>query len=369
MNLDDAMMRRAIRAARHGRPSPNPHVGAVLVRGTRVLSTGYHRRAGEAHAEVMALTRGSGRTRGATMYVTLEPCNHFGRTGPCTEAIERAGVRRVVIGTRDPAPHVPGAVERLRRGGIEVRVGVRQTECRHLVGDFATHIIEKRPYVTVKTASTLDGRSAARSGDARWITGMAARREVHRLRDRSDAVLTGVGTVLADNPQLTVRHVRGRDPLRAVLDSRLRTPANAALFQSGGPVIIFHGKRAPKARKNALVRAGAELVPVPEDRAGLRLRAVLRALAKRDVVRLLVEAGPTLNGALLERKLVDRWLAFIAPSLLGDEQGLPIARGRHVMKMSRALRLASPTLRRVGEDAIFEGYLTDVNRFFSKVGA
>jgi len=356
LELDQRMMGRALRVASNGRPSPNPHVGAVLVRRAKVLATGYHRRAGEAHAEVAALDKAGRRARGATLYVTFEPCNHWGRTGPCTEAIINSGVARVVIGCRDPAPHVPGAVRRLRRAGIEVTVGVRKQEAQRLIADFTKHFTSGIPYVTVKAAVTLDGRTATRGGDSKWITGEAARRHAHRMRDRSDAVMVGVGTVLADDPSLTVRHVRGRDPLRAVVDGRLRTPPSAKVLR-GGETILYHGPRVGRARRRALLAAGAELVEVRTSGAGLDLRSVLEDLGNRDVVRLLVEGGPRLHGALLGAGLADRAAVFVAPRILGDPEALPLAFGPPKEHMAGAWQLTDARIQSIGEDVLFVGEL------------
>jgi diaminohydroxyphosphoribosylaminopyrimidine deaminase/5-amino-6-(5-phosphoribosylamino)uracil reductase len=356
--LDRAMMRLALREGARGRPSPNPHVGAVIAKGSRILSTGFHPKAGERHAEVVALEAAGRAARGATLYVTFEPCNHFGRTPPCTDAIVRAGIARVVIGCADPAPHVPGATKKLRKAGIEVTLGVRRDEAERLVADFAKHIRTGLPFVTLKAAVTLDGRTATRSGDSKWITGPVARRHAHRMRDASDAVLVGVGTVLADDPELTVRHVRGRDPLRAVVDSRLRTPKTAKLLRaSSRPPILFCSERAPKARRRALEKAGAEIVPVRAGPGGIDLGAVLRELGRRDVVRLLVEGGAKVHGTFLDQALADRAGVFVAPRILGDAGGLPLALGRAVERMSEAWRLESPEVRRFGEDLYVEGEL------------
>ena len=358
--LDRTMMKVALREGRRGRPSPNPHVGAVVARGGRVIATGYHRKAGEAHAEVAALARAGAKARGATLYVTLEPCNHFGRTPPCTDAILDADIARVVVGYRDPAPHVRGAVRKLRRAGIEVALGVLENEARALVADFEKHITTGLPFVTLKAAVTLDGRIATRTGDSKWITGERARREAHRMRTRADAVLVGVGTVLADDPALTVRHVRGRDPLRVVLDTQLRTPPDAALLRqrSAEKTLVVHGPNAPSRRRRALARAGAELLEVRTSRDGhLDLRAALRELGRRDVVRVLVEGGATVHGAFLDAGLADRAAVFVAPTILGDREAIPMAAGRGRDRIASAWRLAEPTVRRLAEDVLIEGDL------------
>ncbi len=355
--VDDRMMGLALREGAKGRPSPNPHVGAVLAKRGRVVSKGYHARAGRAHAEVMAIERAGRAAKGATLYVTLEPCNHHGRTGPCTEAIIEAGITRVVIGARDPAPHTKGSVRKLRRAGIEVQVGVRREEAQRLIAAFSKHVRTGRPHITLKAAVTLDGRIATTRGDSKWITGPKARRHAHRLRVQSDAVMVGVGTVLADDPLLTVRHVRGRSPLRVVVDGRLRTPPDARLLDDGAPTLIFHGERAAKARAKKLEKAGAELVAVRRREGRLDLTAVLDELGRRDVLRLLVEGGGTLHGALLDAGLADRVAIFVAPLILGAADGVSLAMGGEKDAITEAKRLKSPTMRRFGDDILVEGEL------------
>ncbi len=363
--LDRRMMDLALRTGARGRPSPNPHVGAVVARGGEVIATGYHEKAGQAHAEVMALGRAGRRARGATLYVTFEPCNHFGRTPPCTEAIVRAGISRVVVGCPDPAPHVPGATRKLRRAGIDVTVGVERERARALIADFEKHITTGLPFVTLKAAVTLDGRIATRTGDSRWITGERARKEAHRLRDRSDAVLVGVGTLLADDPSLTVRHVRGRDPLRAVVDTRLRTRPDARILtqSSKAATLLFHGPGASAARRRVLDRAGAELVEVPVGPHGhVDLHAVLRDLGRRGVVRLLVEGGASVHGALLAEGLCDRAAVFVAARILGDPEAVPLACGPRVDRVSEAFRVRDPEVRRLGDDVLIRGDLVRAER-------
>ncbi len=272
-----------------------------------------------------------------------------------------AGFRRVVIGALDPAPHVPGAVDRLRAAGIEVRHGVLERECRALVADFAKHIKTKLPYVVLKSAVTLDGRMATRTGDSKWITGEAARTEAHRLRDRADGVLVGIGTVLADDPWLNVRHVPGVDPVRIVLDRTLRTPESAkVLTASGGACWIVHGSSAPKERRDALARAGALLLEVAEseeDPPRLVMEDVLRALGEREIVRLLVEGGPQVHGTLLDQGLADRAEIFVAPRILGDGRAPGLAMGRGSDRMAGAWRVDDPVVRRLGDDVWISGEL------------
>jgi diaminohydroxyphosphoribosylaminopyrimidine deaminase/5-amino-6-(5-phosphoribosylamino)uracil reductase len=349
--FDLRMMALALRLGERGRTSPNPHVGAVLARQGEVIATGYHHRAGEAHAEIDALRKIGGRAEGATLYVTLEPCNHHGRTGPCAEALVASGVWRVVIGCEDRVPGHGGGAERLREAGIHVEVGARRAECEALVADFYKRQLTGLPWVTLKAAVTLDGRMASSSGDSRWISNEASRKHAHRMRDRSDAVLVGVGTVLADDPALTVRHVPGRDPQRVVVDSELHTPVGSRVL----PAWIFHAEDAPAERREALLAAGAQLIAVPRAERGLDLHHVLRELARRDVVRLLVEGGPSLHGALLDAGLVDRVAVFVAPKLLNDPSALPLSIGRARTTMGEALSLRDVTTRRFGDDVLIEG--------------
>jgi diaminohydroxyphosphoribosylaminopyrimidine deaminase/5-amino-6-(5-phosphoribosylamino)uracil reductase len=358
--IDVRMMKRALREARKGHPSPNPHVGAVLARGDEIVSVGHHARCGGPHAEVIAMTRAGKRARGATLYVTVEPCNHVGRTGPCTEAIIAAKVKRVVIGTRDPTRHAARGAARLRRAGVEVTYGVCEVEAEALLMGFAKYILAGVPWVTLKAAVTLDGRIATRSGDSRWITGKLARREAHRLRAEADAVLVGIGTVLADDPALTVRHVRGRQPLRVVVDTKLRTPLDAKLVKDAKtrPTLILHAKDAPQRRQDALRERGVELAKVKRARkGGLDLVAVLRELGSREIVHLLIEGGARVHGALLDAGLADQAAVFVAPRIVGDIAARPLAAGRGRDSIAQAWLFGHTHVRRLGQDLLVEGEL------------
>jgi diaminohydroxyphosphoribosylaminopyrimidine deaminase/5-amino-6-(5-phosphoribosylamino)uracil reductase len=353
---DRAFMGIALRAARSGRPSPNPHVGAVVVKDGAVVAVGHHEKAGLAHAEVDAFAKAGPAARGATLYVTLEPCNHRGRTGPCTDAVLAAGVARVVVGCHDPVH--PGGAERLRAAGVEVEVGVREDEARAVVRDFTKHAATGLPFVTLKVAVTLDGRTATRSGDSRWVTGDEARRHAHVMRDRSDAVLVGIGTVLTDDPRLTVRALPGVDPVRVVLDPELRTPPAAKVIAGGSsaPAVLFHreGVRPPPGLEP---RPGLQLVPVGRVEGGLDLEAVLRELGRRGIVRLLVEGGPRVHGAFLRTGLADRIAVFVAPRIAADPAALPLAAGAPLDLIHGAWELDDLTIERLGKDVLFEGAL------------
>jgi len=357
-------MRTALRLAARGigRTSPNPLVGAVVVnRRGEVLGRGYHARAGEANAEVKALAAAGARARGATLYVNLEPCSHQGKTGPCVRAILDAGVARVVIGMKDPNPLVNGrGIAALRRGGVEVVTGVLEGECQRLNESFCCYMDRRRPFVVFKSAVTLDGHVAARTGDSRWVTGPAALREGHKLRHANDAIAVGVGTVLIDDPTLTCREIRGgRDPIRVVVDSQLRTPTTAkvvaAAANSAAPTWIITTARAPARRAAALQAAGAQVLRLKSRARRVPVTALLERLGREQVTSLLLEGGPTLAGSFWNEGLVDRIVAFVAPKVLGDPAGLPMLAGGAVMAMAAATELDDVTWRKVGQDLMLTG--------------
>ena len=353
--LERDVMTQAIAEARLARPSPNPRVGAAIVRDGKLVALGHHEAAGGPHAEVQAIANAGADAAGATLYVTLEPCNHHGRTGPCTDAILEAGIARVVVGYADPAPHVPAA-DKLRAAGVEVEMGVLEEECAALVVDFEKHIKTGLPYVTLKAAITLDGKIATRTGDSKWITGKEARTEAHRMRADADAILVGIGTVLADDPALTVRHVEGPNPLRVVLDADLRTPEHAAVLGEDADApgtLIFHAEDADEARARSLARPGVELVRVPRAAQGVDLPAVLRALGQRGVLRLLVEGGGHVHGAFLD--LADHAALFVAPRIIGDADALSFAAGAGVESIGQAWQLRDTRVRTVGTDLLVTG--------------
>jgi diaminohydroxyphosphoribosylaminopyrimidine deaminase/5-amino-6-(5-phosphoribosylamino)uracil reductase len=361
MKDDSAWMRLAIREAKkgRGRTAPNPCVGAVIVQEGRMLAKGWHRRAGTPHAEIHALRAAGPAAAGATLYVTLEPCNHHGRTPPCTEAILAAGIGRVVVGMQDPNPVAGGGVDRLASQGLAVTCGVLAEECRRLNRPFSKHISTGLPWVTIKAGISLDGRIAARTGHSRWITGPAARLVAHHLRDRHDAVLVGVGTVLADDPSLTTRLPggRGRDPLRVVLDSRLRTPVGAKMLiqESAAATWIFHGPEADPAAAQALQRAGAALHQVGRAaEGGLDVREVLQTLGRAGILSVLAEGGGMVHGALLRAGLADAAALFVAPILIGGD-GLPLLDILGLDRVEAAPRLREVAHRRLGEDLLIEG--------------
>ncbi|MGM0577481.1 MAG: bifunctional diaminohydroxyphosphoribosylaminopyrimidine deaminase/5-amino-6-(5-phosphoribosylamino)uracil reductase RibD [Myxococcota bacterium] len=357
---DRGWMERALDLARRGRgtTSPNPMVGAVVVRDGVCVGEGFHVRAGGPHAEVHALREAGADARGADMYVTLEPCNHRGRTGPCTEAILRAGVARVILGAGDPNPQVCGSgVARLREGGVEVITGVLAEECHALNEIFEHWITTGRPLVVLKLAATLDGRIAARTGASRWITGPEARREVHRMRARLDAVMVGSGTALADDPRLTARGVddeAGGDPLRIVVDSGLAVPTTARLFEGAGAPGVLVATARPDDDPGAEVRRslGAEVWSLPSPDGRVDVTALIDRLGARiprPVTSVLVEGGSGLATALLRAGRVDRLITFLAPRLMGSD-GVPAVGSLGVDTPDEAPGFVVDRVRRVGAD-------------------
>ncbi len=348
-------MRLALREAEKGigRTSPNPAVGAVLVKNGRVIGRGHHARAGGPHAEVVALRAAGARAEGADLYTTLEPCNHWGKTPPCSLAIVQAGVRRVVVGSRDPNPVVNGrGLARLRRSGVEVVTDVLRDECDALDEHWFRFIKSGRPFVTLKAAITLDGKIATRGGDSRWVTGEAAREEVHRLRDRVDAVLVGASTARADDPLLTTRLAegKGRDPIRVVLDTRLTLPASLKLFH---PKSTARTLVATASRKPHRFDPGVETMRCKTRGRRIDLGDLLVKLAQRGITHLLVEGGAQVHAAFLSAGLVDRVVLFVAPKILvGGKDWLG---GDGPERMADALRLEGVEVRRVGEDLFLTG--------------
>jgi len=357
---DIRWMARALALAARGRglTSPNPMVGALLVRDGTLVAERFHERAGGPHAEAAALAEAGERARGATLYVNLEPCNHVGRTPPCVEAVVRAGVRRVVAATADPNPRVKGGgAAALAAAGVEIVMGCLEHEARELNHVFFTAVERQRPHVTLKWAMTLDGKIAAFDGKSRWITGEPARREVHRLRSRSDAIVTGIGTVLADDPALTVRLELPwpREPYRVVVDSRARLPLDATLLRTGSRarVVVAVGEDAPAPRVAALESSGVTVLQCKSRDGRVDVADVCARLFALDVTAVLLEAGGQLTGAFAQAGLADRVAVFIAPKLLGGT-GAPGPVGGLGLALADALRLTDLTTRPLGDDWLME---------------
>ena len=344
-------MARALGLAERGlfTTTPNPRVGCVIVRNGEVVGEGFHARAGEPHAEANALAAAGERAAGATVYVTLEPCNHHGRTPPCTDALIAARVRRVVAAMGDPNPKVGGeGFARLRAAGVEVASGLLEDEARELNIGFVSRLTRGRPWVRMKIAATLDGRTAAANGQSQWITGEASRRDGHRWRARACAVLTGIGTVKDDNPRLTVREVATpRQPLRVLVDSRLEVPLEARILE-GGSLLVAAASQ-DHARIAALRTKGAEVVVLPNASGKVELAELMRELARRELNEIHVEAGVKLNGSLVAAGVVDELLIYLAPSLLGDG-GNGMFNLPSIARLDQKLPLRLVDVRRIGED-------------------
>ncbi|MFZ1900024.1 MAG: bifunctional diaminohydroxyphosphoribosylaminopyrimidine deaminase/5-amino-6-(5-phosphoribosylamino)uracil reductase RibD [Azonexus sp.] len=349
--VDHGMMARALQLAERGMwtTTPNPRVGCVLTRDGEVIGEGWHEKAGEPHAEVNALRAAGERARGATAYVTLEPCSHHGRTPPCAEALVAAGVSRVVAAMSDPNPLVAGkGLAMLRAAGIEATSGLLENEARELNIGFVSRMTRGRPWLRLKAAASLDGKTALNNGVSQWITGPDARRDGHRWRARACAVLTGIGTVRDDDPQLLVRDVETtRQPLRVVVDSRLETPLSARILQ-GGPVLVAVAVDDEK-RANLLRAAGAEVLLLPNAAGKVELKDLLEELGRRGINEVHAEAGFKLNGSLLREGLVDELLLYLAPCLIGhDASGLFNLPELTSLDGKRLLQIRD--LRQIGED-------------------
>jgi len=364
MTIDEKYMRLALRLAKKGmgRTSPNPLVGAVVVKGKTIVGRGYHHRAGEPHAEVLALRQAGRKGRGATLYLNLEPCAHFGRTPPCTQAILAASIRRVVAGIKDPNPVVSGrGIRQLRRGGVTVDVGILREECQELNGPFSKFITTGEPFVTLKAAISLDGKVATRSGDSRWVSSQASRNYVHRLRQAMDAVMVGIGTVLKDDPLLTVRLPGGKkphQPLRVVVDSRLRIPLHSQLVRTARlyPTLIATTRAASSSRRKWLAQANVEVLILENDAQGhVSLKALMKELARRGVVSVLLEGGSTLTASAVREEVVDRLLFFLAPKIIGGERAPGVVGGEGILRLKDAKPVKILKVRRIGPDFLIEG--------------
>lgn len=360
--IDRMHLRHAARLALRGQggAEPNPLVGCVIVSETgKVVGWGYHRTCGEAHAEIRALNMAGDHTRGATAYITLEPCNHTGRTGPCSEALIQARVSRVVVGRRDPHPEAGGGIERLLTAGVQVDCLDDDPFVTSITDPFVRRVTTGLPWVTVKWAQTVDGRIATRTGASQWISNEASRRLVHRQRGKVDVILTGIGTVLADDPLLTARDVRVRRiARRVVIDPELQIPLESRLVATAGdvPTLIACDEsmfQTPSEKVSQLTGAGVELMGLPLDDGDLPLKPILSELVKRhEATHVLVESGPGLAGRLFRQKLVSAAWVFIAPKVMGDEQALPGVRGLHVPMLADAVSLELRHSRRRNDDIV-----------------
>ncbi len=351
----------ALAARALGDTSPNPVVGAVVVKGTRVVGTGFHRRAGLPHAEVEALRRAGSRAKGGTLYVTLEPCNHTGRTPPCCDAILRSGVHRVVIGMRDPNPITNGrGLARLRRAGLRVTTGVLEADARELNEPFTKTMTTRLPWVTVKIAQSLDGKIATRTGDSKWISSSVARILTHQWRRDMDAVVVGVNTVLRDDPRLTARDpsrpFRTGRPIRVIVDTHLRTPLSSRCLQGARatPTVIATTERSPRKRAK-FERVGVRVLVLPPVPRGVPMRRLFKELVKRyQITSALIEGGGELVASALQERVVDRLRWFIAPLVIGGQSAPSSVGGTGIPRLAKAITLRDLTVRRVGPDLLVE---------------
>ncbi|HIH22939.1 TPA: bifunctional diaminohydroxyphosphoribosylaminopyrimidine deaminase/5-amino-6-(5-phosphoribosylamino)uracil reductase RibD [Candidatus Micrarchaeota archaeon] len=358
---DEEFMKLAISLAAKGKTTPNPKVGAIIVKDERIIGTGYHQKAGLPHAEIEAMRRlKPEQLNGAELYITLEPCVHSGngkRTAPCVPAILRSGIKRVVCAMRDPNPNVNGkGIVALRKVGIEVVVGTCEREAAILNEAYMKRVTTGLPFVTMKIAMSLDGKIATRTGDSKWISGEASRRKTQEMRSESDAVMVGIGTVLKDNPKLTCRIKQGRDPLRIIVDSKLRIPLSAnVLKQANGMVIIGCGRGYNKKKKKELELLGAEIYPCPQKDGEVDLKRFMRSIAARGINSLLLEGGSIIDGAMVDAKLVDRFCFFIAPKIIGGKDAKPPIGGIGVKLMNEAILLRKMVVERIGVDYLIKG--------------
>ena len=359
--MDDIkFMRRALALAQmaEGDTSPNPMVGAVIVDGDgNIVGEGYHHKAGQPHAEINALAAAGDRAKDATVYVTLEPCSHYGRTGPCCEALIKAGVKRVVSAVTDPNPLVAGrGLNRLREAGIEVTEHVCEDEAKKLNEKFFFWITHKRPFVSLKYAMTLDGRLAAVGGDSKWITGEEARTYAHYLRKTHDAVLVGKNTVLQDNCELTTRMVKGKNPIRIVLDSKAAIPLNANILNGAAKTIVAVGENAPQYKVMAISRLPeVEVLQLPETDGYLDLNVLMQQLAAMEITSVLVEGGSEVHGAFIDAGLTERVYAFIAPKIIGGKEAIGPVGGIGSNDMGKALKLCDVEYKQLGTDFLITG--------------
>lgn len=354
-------MKKALRLARKGagRTSPNPMVGAVVVRRGVVVGQGFHQKAGGPHAERMALEAAGEKAKGATLYLNLEPCNHFGRTPPCSRLILERGIKKVVYGLTDPNPKVKGGgADWLGAQGVEVVTGVLEDECRRLNEFFVKWIVTDRPFVVLKAAMSLDGRIATRTGDSKWISSERSRLFVHRLRNEVDGVLVGIGTVMKDDPLLTVRLPKGKikDPLRIVIDPRLRISPKACLLNDGGKTLIVTGAGVSPDKIKKLESRGTEILALPEKEGRISIKDLLADLGRRGLISLLVEGGAEVYASFLSEGQVDKLVLFIAPMLIGGRRAKGMVGGRGAAKITGAIRLKDMKVKPWAGDILVEAY-------------
>jgi len=348
-------------AKARGRTSPNPLVGALVVKDGQIIGRGYHQKAGGPHAEVFALEEAGEKARGATLYVTLEPCSHHGRTPPCTEKVVAAGIKKVVVAMVDPNPKVAGrGLEQLKAAGVEVEVGLGEAEAKHLNEVFLKYITTGRPFIILKTGMSLDGKIATRSGDSRWITSEESRAYVHQIRDQVDAIMVGIGTILKDDPQLTTRlpNGQGKDPIRVIVDSSAQIPLSCKVLTQDSPAqtIIATTTKASPEKVDLLAAKGVRVLVIEEKNGHVSMHKLMEELGKLEISSLLVEGGSSINGAVIRDKLVDKVFFFIAPQIIGGESAPSPIGGIGVETIKEVVKLKDYQMRCIGPDFLIEGY-------------
>lgn len=365
---DKTFMQRALTLAAKGkgRTSPNPMVGAVIVKNNKIIASGYHKKAGTPHAEIRALKKAGAKAGGATLYVNLEPCCHTEKkTPPCTRAIIKAGIKKVVTAMIDPNPKVSGrGIRELQNAGIETRAGIMRTEAERLNEEFIKFITKKEPFVILKIAQSLDGKIATAKGESKWITGEDARKYVHKLRNEVDAVLVGIGTVKKDNPSLTCRIKGGRNPFRVIVDSALRLPLNAKVLKhKDGKTIIatISPKKflADYQKKISLLRnRGVQILITKKDKNGMvNLKSLMKELAKLDISSVMIEGGSAINASALSSGIVDKIMMFTASKIIGGTDAVPSFGGKSLSVLSAAKTLRNTSIKSIGNDILIEGYV------------
>lgn len=361
MLTDEEIMRKALELAKRGEgwTAPNPMVGAVIVNKGRIVGEGFHQKAGTPHAEIHALFQAREQAKGSTVYVTLEPCCHHGRTPPCTDALIKAEVSKVVIAMVDPNPKVSGGgINKLREAGIEVVTGVLEKEAKALNEVFITNIVAQRPFIALKSALTLDGKTATKTGSSKWITGEETRHYAHKLRHKYDAILVGIGTVLADDPQLTTRISGLKNPLRIIIDSTLKIPENAQILDTkSSQTIIFTGNLGNGCSKaGRLIEKGVEVIQCPGEDGKVDIFDLVRVLYDKGVSSVLVEGGAGVNGAFFDRHLVDKLYLFYAPKLAGSHLAPGMIGGVGISDMKDAVYIEDLSVESIGKDLLITGY-------------
>ncbi|OGX24629.1 MAG: riboflavin biosynthesis protein RibD [Omnitrophica WOR_2 bacterium RIFCSPHIGHO2_01_FULL_48_9] len=342
-----------------GETSPNPLVGALLVKNGRIIAQGYHKRCGSDHAEIVALKKAGDRARGATLYVTLEPCFHFGRTPPCVEAILESGIKKVVIGMRDPNPLTNGkSIAKLRRARVQVKVGLLEEELTKMNEAFVKYVTKRMPFVVAKCAQTLDGKIATATGQSKWITSEATRKFARQLRNDFDAILVGIRTVLKDNPRLTAA-ARTKRIKKIILDSSLQIPKRARLFQGTDPADCFIATtgQAELSKINFFRKKGINVIVCPQRQGHIQLKWLFKELAKKGVTSILLEGGAHTLGCALKEKLVDKMHIYVAPKIFGDQKALSAVTGLRITDLARAIQLRNLEIRKIYEDIFIQGYV------------